>query len=517
KAQVLDLIQVQKARFTASYESQQQDAAGARQILLGVAVLIFAILLATVLFINRRIGSPLAAMIDFSQKIAAGDFSAVLTGSYAREFEALKRNLTVMTDELKSSLGFSHSVMRGFRQPFLTVDIKGDITFVNQPALNLLDIAGSPEAFVGKTTGEFFYDDAGRETEIVRLMRSGKWNSSADTVLTSRAGRKVNVRADRCQLNDLTGKMIGGISTYMDLTSIVESQQLALTQSENLREVAAEAGGIAAGLFDFSERLSTQVEQVALGAKHQKDQTERTSSAMGSMNDSVMLISRSAESAAAEASSTEEKALAGAKVVEKSVASIHRVAGVSSDLGITMQELGQQSESIGRVLAVISDIADQTNLLALNAAIEAARAGDAGRGFAVVADEVRKLAEKTMLATRDVDEKINAIQDSAKHNIERMTESIGLIQEAAGLVNESGGALTQIVALARRSAACSKDIVTASREQAETAREITGLAQEVQRIADETDEGMASAATSVEHLTTMAGSLKGLVDRLKSS
>ena len=37
------------------------------------------------------------------------------------------------------------------------------------------------------------------------------------------------------------------------------------------------------------------------------------------------------------------------------------------------------SQSIGKIVKVISNIAEQTNLLALNAAIEAARAGDAGR------------------------------------------------------------------------------------------------------------------------------------------
>ena len=97
----------------------------------------------------------------------------------------------------------------------------------------------------------------------------------------------------------------------------------------------------------------------------------------------------------------------------------------------------------------------------------------------------------------------------------RMSESMEIIQEATRLAGESGSALSEIVDLARRSADCSKEIVTVSRDQSRTADVITRLSEEVRRIADDTDAGMSHAAEAVEQLTRVAGSLKGLVDRLK--
>ena len=128
-----------------------------------------------------------------------------------------------------------------------------------------------------------------------------------------------------------------------------------------------------------------------------------------------MEVAKNASKTAEAADAANKAADTGATQVRDAVIGIKAVAESAGKLGAVLTELDGQAAEIGRIIGVINDIADQTNLLALNAAIEAARAGEAGRGFAVVADEVRKLAEKTMTATKEVENAIRQIQDGSQH------------------------------------------------------------------------------------------------------
>jgi methyl-accepting chemotaxis protein len=97
--------------------------------------------------------------------------------------------------------------------------------------------------------------------------------------------------------------------------------------------------------------------------------------------------------------------------------------------------LSNAARDISKVTETISEISEQTNLLALNATIEAARAGEAGKGFAVVASEIKELAKQTFEATREIKEKIDAIQSSTDETTKGIMEISGVINQVNDIVN----------------------------------------------------------------------------------
>jgi methyl-accepting chemotaxis protein len=124
---------------------------------------------------------------------------------------------------------------------------------------------------------------------------------------------------------------------------------------------------------------------------------------------------------------------------------MNRISDAVDSVSKQVTGLGEQSAEIGKIVAVIDDIAAQTNLLALNTAIEAARAGEQGRGFAVVTDEVRQLAERVTQATTEIAGLIEGVQTSVDQSVKATAAGSELVEQGSELANQAGTALEQII------------------------------------------------------------------------
>jgi methyl-accepting chemotaxis protein len=100
-----------------------------------------------------------------------------------------------------------------------------------------------------------------------------------------------------------------------------------------------------------------------------------------------------------------------------------------------MEAIRDATLRMAQAVNVIQEIANQTNLLSLNAAIEAAKAGTLGRGFAVVAGEVRKLAERSALATQEIQELIDEVDACVEQGGQTVARSVEALQLIHGHID----------------------------------------------------------------------------------
>ncbi|WP_320174308.1 methyl-accepting chemotaxis protein [Maridesulfovibrio sp.] len=288
-----------------------------------------------------------------------------------------------------------------------------------------------------------------------------------------------------------------------------------MARTEGLHHAADRVEQVLERVVSASEQMSVQSNEMLQGSEIQSDRISSTATAMEEMNATVLEIARNASDAAEASNDAQIKARDGASVVEKSKTALTQTVTEVNNLKGNMEELGKQAKGTEAIVGVITDIADQTNLLALNAAIEAARAGEAGRGFAVVADEVRKLAEKTMTATGEVSNSINAIQRVAGDNIRSMETVYTRIAEANDFSESSGGVLKEIVTGAEESAIQIQSIATAAEEQSATSEEINNSIEEISRITAETANGAREFALALESLAEQVSEMQKIVEDLK--
>ncbi len=281
-----------------------------------------------------------------------------------------------------------------------------------------------------------------------------------------------------------------------------------------MHDLAADAKNITGSVGAATDKLTSMFTEVSSGTEHQRVRVTEVAAAMEQMNASVVEVTRNATSSADDSRQAMDKAFSGEEVVGKAVNAISQVNTIADNLRKQMEELNAATGSIGEVINVINEIADQTNLLALNAAIEAARAGEYGRGFAVVADEVRKLAEKTMTATKEVEQKIGGIQEMTKSNQDMTIRAAEAVMQATSLAGDSGEALRDIVVHVRRTSDEVGSIATASEQQLAASEQITEAMGEINSIADVVTEKMQLSCLEVQELSDLVHRLQKLVQQL---
>ena len=304
--------------------------------------------------------------------------------------------------------------------------------------------------------------------------------------VTPRVSRDLQATADHLE----TVLSTGDLKTRLDINRRDIIGRLARLADNFIASVQATVQGMAdtaKQVDDANNQVRAGVHNVNQSAVVQSDATSASAAAVEQVTVSIGEVAAHAASTEAAAHKAGDVAQAGEELSLRASNTILSLAGTVKASAQQVESLGQRSEEISRIVAVIKEVADQTNLLALNAAIEAARAGEAGRGFSVVADEVRKLAERTGKATQEISTMISSIQAETKQAVEGMRNGAHEVEESVRLVQEAREALRGINEQMRTTVSMVSEITHSSNEQQSA---MTELAQNVERVASMTEQNV---------------------------
>jgi len=287
-----------------------------------------------------------------------------------------------------------------------------------------------------------------------------------------------------------------------------------------------------------AHHLRTAIDQIAAGAQNQARQVQEINVLVQRMSGELAGVAAAARQVAADGEEELRTAQAGNDAVRSAVAGMERLQARVQEVAAKVHELGQHSQRIGEIVALVGDIAEQTNLLALNAAIEAARAGEYGRGFAVVADEVRKLAERSAQSTREIAELVQTIQAGVHDAVAAVETGTQEAEAGSQLARQAGETLERIVTSAEKTSHSAQRIAQAvervSRDSEEIVRSVSEVASVVEENTAATEEMSAASsqmsealaeissvttetAASAEEVAAAAGEVNGNVERVRDA
>ncbi len=271
---------------------------------------------------------------------------------------------------------------------------------------------------------------------------------------------------------DEIGAMAGAVEVFK-INMIKNDEMVAAQETERkAKEVRAEK--ISARTANFDNVIKLVLGTVSSASQQMEASAQTMQAAAEETNVQSTAVAAASEQASNNvqtvAAATEELSSSIAEIsrqVAESTRVVNQAVNEATKTKELVRGLDEAAGRIGRVVALITDIAEQTNLLALNATIEAARAGEAGKGFAVVASEVKNLATQTAKATEEIGGQIEGIQSATKDSvgaIERIFETIekvnGISTTIASAVEEQGAATKEIARNVEQAASGTKEVST---------------------------------------------------------
>ena len=314
------------------------------------------------------------------------------------------------------------------------------------------------------------------------------------------------------------GEISGGVSK---LTVVSEEASAAILEvAASIEEIAVYMGkldGAAHEVISSVTQMISSIKEIAGNTKVLSEGAAETASSMIQINASLKDIEGNAIKSGEISHKASQDASDGKIAVEETIKGITETRDNIKISAQTVEDFGQASKEIERILVIISQIAQQTNLLALNASIIASQAGEYGKSFGVVAAEIKKLSDQTALSTKEIAALIARLQTGGSKAVDVMRTAEKGIDNSVMLALRAGDVLTKILESSQKSRDLVDIIVRATRDQASGTTAATQAVERINEMINKIAKATQQQSEAAEFVSHIMENMKDLTDQVNKA
>ena len=260
-----------------------------------------------------------------------------------------------------------------------------------------------------------------------------------------------------------------------------------------------------------STEIAATVEEQERMASQQAASVNQTTTTMDELGASSRATSQQIETAASQAIQALNLAGTGTKAVEQTLEAMATLKTKVQDMQGQIMQLSEQTDRIGNISTVVSDLANQTNMLALNAAVEAVRAGEHGKGFGVVASEIRKLADRSKKSAAQINLLVADIQKAINSTVMVTDEGTKTVDSGVNIASETAAAFAGVAHAINNVVLSSQQISLNAKQQAIAIEQVVEAMNSLNQAAAQTACGITQTKIGTQKLNEAALDLKAVV------
>ncbi|WP_163998957.1 methyl-accepting chemotaxis protein [Pyxidicoccus caerfyrddinensis] len=301
------------------------------------------------------------------------------------------------------------------------------------------------------------------------------------------------------------------------------STRIATDERDELGELSRVLGHTVARLRELlvsvhqaGQETAAAVERLALAADEQNRSVSRQADAVAQASARAQEIRQMSDVAAHQASevlrSAETADAVGRSGMEALAGSFQGIQDIHVQfdrMSGCVEDLARRSARVSAVTDTVRDLAKQSDMLAINAAIEATRAGEKGRGFKVVATEIRSLADRSVRATAEVREQLEATTEAVKAAVEITEQGRTHVEHGLGQVRTGETRLEELTRILQESGSGLRRIATAVEQQHQGVGQIFSAVRELSTTTNDAVNAVDAMRQSAEQLRSVTRRLTG--------